>query len=485
MEEKRESNSYRSMLKGSTLFGGVQMFQVLMNLIRSKFVALFLGPDGMGISSLFNSSANTITQFSSLGLNLAVVKETAAVKEDTGRLRRITGTAMKMVIITAIAGALICVAFAPGLSSITFGDNSYSFQFMLLGFVVACMVITGGCISVLQGLQRVKAISIASVCGSATGLGLGVPLYYWLGNEGIVPAMAIMAATSAILLFIAMQRALPGRKATFSRKEDKAVVKRLLLAGAVLMSSALLSNLAIYILNIFIRSIDNIDTVGLYNAANSITNQYATLVFTAMSMDYFPRLASVASDNVKISSLANKQSEIVAYIIAPIVILVITISPIIIRILLTDTFLTVVPLVRWMGIGILFKALSYPLGYIAFAKDNRKLFFWLEGVGCNLLYLILSALFFYFFGLIGLGYAMVVENIIVLIAYAVINGLIYDFRYSTIAFRSIVFALCFGTAGFITVNYITSQFGWIAGIICFLAASVYSFSRLKPLLRNS
>ena len=41
MEEKID-NSDKSLLKGISLFGGVQIFQVLISVIRGKFVAMFL-----------------------------------------------------------------------------------------------------------------------------------------------------------------------------------------------------------------------------------------------------------------------------------------------------------------------------------------------------------------------------------------------------------------------------------------------------------
>ena len=75
------TNSYKSIMKGAAIFGGTQFFTILVNLIRGKLVALFLGPEGMGISSLMMSSMNTIQQFSSLGLNLSIVKEISKVKK--------------------------------------------------------------------------------------------------------------------------------------------------------------------------------------------------------------------------------------------------------------------------------------------------------------------------------------------------------------------------------------------------------------------
>ena len=49
MEQQKE---YRSIVKTTALFGGVQAFQVLLTLVRTKVVALLLGVDGVGLLGL-------------------------------------------------------------------------------------------------------------------------------------------------------------------------------------------------------------------------------------------------------------------------------------------------------------------------------------------------------------------------------------------------------------------------------------------------
>ena len=70
-------NKYRSIAKGSAIFGGTQIYNILIGIVRGKLVAMLLGPEGMGIASLLNSAALTIQQFSSFGINLSIVKEIA------------------------------------------------------------------------------------------------------------------------------------------------------------------------------------------------------------------------------------------------------------------------------------------------------------------------------------------------------------------------------------------------------------------------
>lgn len=208
-----------------------------------------------------------------------------------------------------------------------------------------------------------------------TGLVAGVPLYYLFGTRGIVPAMIILAAT----LFIFYRRVLTRpqysmEREPFSWSRHRPIIKRLLLMGMLLMSNDLLQSLSQYLINIYINSTGSTDAVGLYQAANSVTAQYAGIVFAVMAMDYFPRLSKSVGDNDEMRDVVNRQFIVTALIIGPSSGLLIISSPFLIRVLLSPEFLPVTELMRWMGLGIMFRALMTPLGYISFAKGNKKLF---------------------------------------------------------------------------------------------------------------
>ena len=151
------------------------------------------------------------------------------------------------------------------------------------------------------------------------------------------------------------------------------------------------------------------------------------MIFTAMALDYFPRLTAVSNDNTKMRVVVNRQIEVVLTLIAPIVCLLILTSPLIIQLLLTDSFYPILPLMRWMGIGIIFRALSFPMGYISFSKGNKKLFLWTEGILGNTFNLIIGGTMYYIFGLIGLGISIVVVYIIMNILYYLTNYHYYNY----------------------------------------------------------
>ena len=60
--EKERGDSYGHILKYTSIFGGVQGLNIFIGLVRNKIVASLLGPNGMGLVALFNSTVNFVSQ---------------------------------------------------------------------------------------------------------------------------------------------------------------------------------------------------------------------------------------------------------------------------------------------------------------------------------------------------------------------------------------------------------------------------------------
>jgi len=480
--KKGNDNSYRSILKGTSIFGGVQIFQILAGLVRGKFVAILLGPEGMGISNLFTATSTTITKIAGLGLPLALTKEVSVTKEDSESLGHTLAIARRLIIVTGVIAALACFIFAPYLSRMTFGDTAHSMGFRLLSMGVLFATAAAGEAALLQGMHDVKRLSKATIIGSVGGLLIGVPLYWAFGFNGIVPAIVLMSMVLWIFYYRSARKAIDAPEINFSWRQHMPTVKKLLMLGLVLVASDAIGQLFIYLLNVFLRAEGGVDTVGFYSAANSITNQYSGMVFAAMALDYFPRLTAIASDNDGMREVVNRQSEIVSYIVTPLAMLLVITSPIVIRILLTSEYLVITDLMRWMALGIMLKALSFPMGYITFAKDNKRLFFILEGLVGNISYFLCACIFFHFFGLIGMGYAMVVDNLFCLILYYAVNSHYYGYRFSKAVVGSYTAAILIGFSTF-AASYITNTVLSHTLMGALLAASMtWSIVKLKSRL---
>lgn len=397
--EDNKTSSYRKIVKGTALFGGVQVFNILVSLIRGKLIAIILGPEGMGISSLLTSSTNMLQQFSSLGLNYSAVKDISYAKEngDQERLSLVIHVLRRLLHLTSLIGSLISILFAEQLSLLAFGTTDYKWSFVGLSIMIYFTTLSNGELAILQGVRMLKQLAYSSIIGSLLGLMVGVPLYYYYGYDGIVPAMIVLS-----LMTYLFNRYYANKVQHYHLKANwdvtKTIGRTMLALGMILLVSGLLTTISNYLLNTFISNFGSLQDVGLYQAANSITNQYVGVVFAAMGADFFPRLSGVSKDNTKIRALVNQQSEIVMLIVAPLAILLIMTAPLMIRLLLSKEFLPLISVVRFMGIGLFFKAMAYPMGYISFAKGDKKFFFWFDGVTGNIMTLILNIIFYYKWG---------------------------------------------------------------------------------------
>lgn len=412
MGEELKENSYRNILKRISTFGGVQLFNILVTLVRGKFVAMFLGPEGMGISSLYTSATGTLQQISGLGLNVAFVKETASAKENAVELPHVLAACLRLIVFTSLLGGLASILLSPLLSMWTFGTPDYTVGFMLLSLSVSLSVAGVGYLSLLQGLGEVKRLAKASLVGGLSGLCCGVPLYYFFGYDGIVPGIIISSATTFLFYYISFRRSAGVRPSSFLWSEHKPLVRRLLATGIVLMIGSVSGSLVSYVINAFVRMAGSVEDVGLFQAANSLTNQYVGIIFSVLALDYFPRLAAAKSNLSQFNEIINRQIEIDTLIITPLLLLLMLTTPLIIRIFLTVEFMSVIPLIRWLALGVMIQAIAFPLGYVFISQDNRKIYIWMEVVLSNGVWLICSVVFYYMLGLIGLGVSLVVRSVI-------------------------------------------------------------------------
>ena len=196
-----KSNSYNQIAKATGIFGGVQVINVFISIIRSKFVAVLLGTSGLGILGLLNATTSTIASIANLGISFSAVRTISAASGTNSQtvISRTIITLRRWVKFTGIAGALLTLVLAPKLSQWTFGNDAYTWAFVWLSITLFFQEISSGQLALLQGLRKIKQLAKANVLGSFLGLCLSLPLYYWLGLQGIVPALILTAGISLVL----------------------------------------------------------------------------------------------------------------------------------------------------------------------------------------------------------------------------------------------------------------------------------------------
>lgn len=485
-----EQSSYRQIFKATSLFGGVQVFQILIGIIRTKFVAVLLGTAGVGIMGLFNAPLQLILSVTGLGITFSAVRDIAEAygNDDQTRIGQTVMTLRRWSWFAGILGMLVTASLAPLLSKWTFGNSEYTWAFVWLSITMLMQTISNGQRSLLQAGRRLKYLARASVWGSLLGLLTSVPLYYFFGVKGIVPSLILTAATSLILSwFYAEKIEIPPVKMSF--RETIVSGKNMVKLGLVITVTGIIGFLTGYILNAFISRTGGVDQVGLYNAGWSVIGQSTGLVFAAMTMDYYPRLSSINSDNKKITALVNQQAVMVLLILMPIIVFLIVALPLLIRLLYSSAFLPMVTFASWMVIGIILKGLVWPLGFIFPAKGDLKVFGGIE-ISAMIFNIIINILGYMFYGLEGLGVSYIVGYVFGLTITLYFAHRKYHFVYAGETIRTFVISILVIIIVFVLSIFSNGAVRYTIGIIVLGAATLYSFLELdkklglKPVIKD-
>ena len=117
-------SSYKSIVKATSLFGGVQVYQILIQIIKSKIIAILLGPAGVGVIGLFQSGLDLVKNLTSMGLASSAVRDVSEANGsgDSQKISKTVTVIRRLVWITGMLGLVVVAVTSPILSKFAFGN---------------------------------------------------------------------------------------------------------------------------------------------------------------------------------------------------------------------------------------------------------------------------------------------------------------------------------------------------------------------------
>ena len=474
IQKTDQKSSYRSIFKATSLFGGVQVYQILIEVIKSKFIAVLLGPLGVGIQGLYTSGIQMIQQLTSLGLSQSAVRNVAEA-HGSGNHQTVSKTVTalrRLVWITGILGMLAVIAFSPLLSKSSFGDSLHIWGFVAISVTLLLTQISNGQKVVLQGTRQYKYLAKCTAYGVTIGLIVSVPLYYLWGTKAIVPNIIITSITTLVLSWYFANK-VPIESTNQTSKETLLLGKTMLIMGIAMCLTQFLSSANAYILRSCIRAWGSVEEVGLYTAGFLLMTQYTGLVFQAMGTDFYPRLAAVNKDNAKCRETMNQQGEVGLLLLGPLMVLCVVFIPVVIRILYSDQFLGVNDYVIWCALGVIFQMASWSVSYVFIAKAEAKLFA-INEISASTYSLGLNLLGYYVGGMLGLGISFAVKYLLYMIQVYVIAKIRYDFSYSKSFLKLLGIEVLLVLIGILIVSIMPTVYKYILGSIVAIVSICFS-----------
>ncbi len=442
MADKR-GNISRMAMKAMGLFGGVQIIGILCSIIRTKLVALWIGPVGIGLFGLFNNALEMISTGTNLGIRSSSVRDISQAMESRtpGLVARMITVVRRWSLWLGMAGAMLTLILAPALSQVTFGDGTHIWGFVALSAAVLLQAITNGEYAVLQGTARLKRLASVTLWGTVVGLAVSIPLFYVLRERSILPSIIAyaMALASAAWLF----RNRDFTPATLTRRETIDMGSGFIKLGIYMTLGNFASILASYAFNAWLNIHAGTEQVGYYQAGYTLINKYTGLILAALGMEYYPRLARVAWSRLRLRAYVSQEINVAIAVMAPVVALFILLRELVVWILYAPGFNVILTFVSWGMIGTIFRTLSWCLAFTILAKGDGKTYLWTE-VASAVINLVLNILFYRWWGLTGLGVAFLVSYVLYTLIVAIVYFKVYHLRVSHASLYNLLWTLAIG-----------------------------------------
>ena len=199
-EASAPKSTYGQILKSSALIGGSSMLSVAISIVRTKAMAVLLGPAGFGLMGIYGSIADFAQSIAGLGVNSSGVRQIAEAvgSGDTDRIARTVVVLRRTSVVLGVLGALLLVLFSRQVSTLTFGSEQQTVAVALLSLAVFFRLVSAGQGALIQGMRRIADMARMGVLGALYGTIFSIALVYFLREDGVVPALICVAAMSIV-----------------------------------------------------------------------------------------------------------------------------------------------------------------------------------------------------------------------------------------------------------------------------------------------
>jgi PST family polysaccharide transporter len=400
-----ENHTYGQILKSSALVGGSQVVNIAVGIVRTKAMALLLGPAGFGLFGLYGSIANLTQSIAGMGINSSGVRQIAEAvgSDDAERIAQTSAVLRRTSVALGILGAGFLLLFSRQISVLTFGSNQNAAAICLLSLAVFFQLVSAGQGALIQGMRRIFDLAKMGVLGALFGTLFSIIVVYLLREKGVVPSLVGVALITLVVSWWYSRKVhLPSNSVKFSQVRHEA--RALLTLGFAFMASSFMTLGIAYAVRIILLRKVGLAATGVYQAAWTLGGLYVGFILQAMGADFYPRLTASANDNPLCNRLVNEQTRVGLLLAGPGVLATLTFAPVVIALFYSAKFGAAVGILRWICLGAILQVISWPMSFIIVAKARQAIFFGTE-LAWALSSLVLALVCVRYFGLNGAGMA--------------------------------------------------------------------------------
>lgn len=474
---KSRDSSHRQILKSSAVVGGSQVLNILIGMVRTKAMAMLLGPSGFGLFGIYTSIVNLGQTIASMGVNSSGVRQIAAAVSlgDEITIAKTVLVLRRLSVFLGLFGVALMVLFARTISQFTFATPEHAKAISWLSVAVFLTLISASQTALIQGMRRIVDLAKLQVLGAIFATLFSIPLIYFFRQSGIIASLICVAAMTIATSWwysqkITLCKVSPGVMSGGGMRDE---VISLLKLGLAFMISSLITMGVAYVVRVMVLRRIGFEATGLYQSAWTLGGLYVGFILQAMGADFYPRLTASAYDNVACNRLVNEQAQVGLLLAGPGVIASISLAPVVIDVFYSGRFGAAVGVLRWICLGTILQVISWPMGFIIVAKAKNAFF-----IGCEVAWGLVSTALAWFcvnrFGLAGAGMASFGSYVFHAIMLYVIVGRMTGFSWSRENRITATLSLSLTAIVFSGFYFLPMIWGVCLGSVATIAHAIYS-----------
>lgn len=476
-----DRTSYKQIIKSTAIIGGSSVIDIFLRVIRTKILAVMVGPAGVGLFGIYDSIVSLGYAVSSLGIGMSGVRQISEAV-GSGDQSKVAGTIMavrKAALYLGIVGTVLFYLFHRQICHATFGNYDNARPVAMLSLAMIFSLICIGQKALLNGLRRIVELAKMNIYGSAVGTVVAIPIIYIYGISGVALFVVAMALANMVTAWW-LARGIEVPVVQLSRKEMNHEIQSLLKLGVVLISATLMSTGAMYLVRVLVMRQLGPEAAGYFQAASSLSMLYVGFVLQAMGTDFYPRLTGIAKDHVACNRMVNEQVEISLLIAIPGIVATMVFSPLVIELFYSKTFLPTMDLLRWQLLGVVLRIATWPLGYILLAKGAAKTYFFSESI-TNIAYILLIGVGIKYYGLSGTGMAFFGMYALYIFLIYFITARMTGFRWSAKNIKVALVSFPLVLLAFLVSKFCGSVVNAVAGSVLILASCLFVYREARQM----
>jgi PST family polysaccharide transporter len=368
------------MLEILNAFGilGINNFAAaLYGLVRTKLLAYFTGPTGVGIVSQARLFLQALVQIDSLGSRSGVLKLIAEYQEvgETRSLRSFISTILLFFFIVSTTVLALMTIFARSLSVEVFDSPEYTWIIIVISASAIFLMEYNIVLSALQGLSEWRRFAVVSLLGYFLSALLTAVLVVVWDIRGAIFSFLISNLIILIIGLLSLNRALyiEGQGGFWTAQLSFAPIKQIgRFIGPLTINALILNVLSLVLRSEVIKQL-GVDANGIYQVAWGTSIIYMGIFIQLFSSYGVAKITSSLKDVRAVNSIQNDLIYIGVLSSAPLTLFLLLLRHFWIPILYDVTFLIAGPLLVWQFIGDILRVIR--LGIVSSLIPYEKFFF--------------------------------------------------------------------------------------------------------------